>query len=69
MNPLATLLRSRKFWLSLIAVAQTIIFHYFTDFPPEVWQAINVILLFLVGTITAEDAAAKLHGNHPAQLK
>lgn len=66
MNILSSLLRSRKFWLSVIAVIQTIVFHYFTDFPAEVWESINVILLFLVGMIAVEDSAAKLHGNHPA---
>ena len=29
-------------------------------FPDEVWQAINVILLFLIGTIAAEDVAMKV---------
>ena len=65
----ATLLRSRKFWLAVIAVVQTIVFTLLPNFPDEVWQAINVILLFLISTIAVEDAAAKFHGNHPAQLK
>lgn len=60
MNPLVTLLHSRKFWLSVIAVVQTIVFQFFTDFPAEVWEAINVVLLFLVGMIAVEDAAAKV---------
>lgn len=56
------LIRSRKFWLSVIAVVQTIIFSLIPAFPDEVWQAINVILLFLVGAIAAEDAALKWGG-------
>lgn len=59
-NPFAALIRSRKFWLSVIALIQTVIFSYLPSFPDEVWQAINVILLFLVGMIAVEDAALKL---------
>lgn len=56
-NPFSQLLKSRKFWLSVIALIQTVIFSYLPNFPDEVWQAINVILLFLVGMIAVEDAA------------
>ena len=57
MNPLESLWRSRKFWL---AVVQTAVFAWLPGFPDEVWQAINVILLWLIGTIAVEDAAGKL---------
>lgn len=60
MNPLELLLRSRKFWLAVVAVAQTAVFALLPNFPDEVWQAINVILLWLIGMIAAEDAAKKL---------
>lgn len=59
-----SLIHSRKFWLSIIAVIQTIVFAFLPDFPDFVWEAINVILLFLVGMIALEDSAAKLNGNH-----
>lgn len=59
MNPLELLLRSRKFWLAVVAVAQTAVFALLPNFPDEVWQAINVILLWLIGMIAAEDAAGK----------
>lgn len=62
MSVLETLIRSRKFWLSLIAVVQTVVFSLLPTFPDEVWQAVNVILLFLVGTIAVEDAAMKFGG-------
>lgn len=64
---MSSLFKSRKFWLSVIAVIQTVVFSTLPNFPAEVWQAINVILLFLVGMIAVEDAAAKLRGNHPSQ--
>ena len=54
-----SILKSRKFWISVIAVIQTIVFSLVPDFPAEVWQAINVVLLFLVGMIAVEDAALK----------
>lgn len=60
MNPIELLLRSRKFWLAVVAVAQTAVFALLPNFPDEVWQAINVILLWLIGTIAAEDAASKI---------
>lgn len=59
-NPFDTLWKSRKFWLAVVAVVQTVVFTLLPGFPDVVWQAINVILLFLIGTITVEDAAAKL---------
>jgi len=58
-SPFQALLKSRKFWLAVIAVVQTIVFQFIPSMPDEVWQAINVILLFLVGMIAVEDAALK----------
>ena len=59
-NPFDTLWKSRKFWLAVVAVAQTVVFTLLPGFPDAVWQAINVILLWLIGMIAVEDAAAKL---------
>lgn len=59
-NPFDVLWKSRKFWLAVVAVAQTVVFTLLPGFPDEVWQAINVILLWLIGTIAVEDAASKL---------
>lgn len=61
MNVLKSLLRSRKVWLAIIGVAQTIIFTLLPDFDPAVWQAINVLLLAVIGSIAIEDAALKLN--------
>jgi hypothetical protein len=59
-TPWRALWRSRKFWLAVVAVVQTVIFTLLPDFPDEVWQAINIILLWLIGTIAVEDAASKI---------
>lgn len=60
MKPFEALWRSRKFWLAAVAVLQTVVFTLLPGFPDEVWQAIDVILLWLIGTIAVEDAAQKL---------
>jgi len=59
-NPFNALLRSRKFWLAVVAVIQTIIFTAVPTFPQDVWQAINELLVILIATIAIEDAAEKL---------
>ena len=60
MNTLKLLLRSRKFWLAVFGVAQTVVFQFYPEFPKEVWQAIDVLVVTLIGAIAAEDIAAKL---------
>lgn len=64
-NPFALLLRSRKFWLAMVALAQTLIFQYVPDFPTGVWAAIDAVLIVLIATIAWEDAAAKRSGGNP----
>ncbi len=58
---MASLLRSRKFWLAVFAVVQTVLAHYF-NWSEEIWQAINTIVMILIGMIAVEDAAKKLRG-------
>lgn len=53
---------SRKFWLSVVAVLNTVLFTLLPEFPQAVWESIQAILLFLIGMIAIEDAAAKLAG-------
>ena len=61
MNVLKQLFASRKFWLAVVGVAQTVLFQFVPNFPAEVWQAINVLILAVIGGITIEDAADKLN--------
>jgi predicted choloylglycine hydrolase len=56
---LLALLRSRKFWLAVIAVVQTIVFQFYPEFPPAMWQAIDGLLAVLIAGIAIEDAAEK----------
>lgn len=57
MTPFKLLLRSRKFWLAVFGLCQTILFHFIPTFPPEIWQAIDVLVVVLIGAIAYEDAA------------
>ncbi len=56
---LGALLRSRKFWLAIVALAQTILFQFVPQFPQEVWLSINGVLAVLIAAIAVEDAAEK----------
>jgi hypothetical protein len=56
---ISSLLRSRKFWLAVLALVQTIIFATIPDFPPAVWQSIDALLIALILAYTVEDAAAR----------
>ena len=73
MNVLKSLLRSRKVWLAIVGVVQTIVFATIPDFDPTVWQAINVLLLSVIAGIAVEDGCAKLGKNNvkilPAALE
>lgn len=62
-SPLKRLLYSRKFLLALVACAQTVLFQLVPNFPPVVWQSIDAILVIVIVTIAAEDAAAKFGSN------
>jgi hypothetical protein len=54
-----SLLISRKFWLAIVALAQTILFQFVPSFPKDVWLAIDAVLSVLIASIALEDAAEK----------
>jgi arginine exporter protein ArgO len=58
--PFNRLLHSSKFWLAVLACAQTVLFQFLPNFPQEVWQSIDTVLVIVIATIAVEDAAAKL---------
>lgn len=58
MDGLQSLMQSRKFWLAVFGVVQTLVFH-FLDVPDEVWQSIAALVGVLITTISIEDAAFK----------
>ena len=65
MSGILSLFKSRKFWLALVGVVQTIFFFFWPEAPAGLWEAINTILLILIGAIAVEDAATKLSGRNP----
>lgn len=52
------LLKSRKFWLAVVGVVQVIVLDAL-GVAPEIWAAIEALIVVLIGTIAIEDAAAK----------
>ena len=61
MDVLKSLLRSRKFWLAVFGVIQTVVLHYF-QVPDEIWQAIAALIGVLIASIALEDAGEKSGG-------
>ena len=61
MDVLKLLLRSRKFWLAVFGVIQTVVFHYI-DVPQDVWMSIDALVGVLIATIAVEDYAEKRGG-------
>jgi hypothetical protein len=55
---MASLLKSRKFWLSVFGVVQVLILHFF-QVPDPIWQAITALVMVLITSIAIEDAAEK----------
>ena len=55
------LLYSRKFWLAVFAVIQSVVLHYL-DVPREIWETIALLVGVLISGIAIEDAAEKRAG-------
>ena len=58
---LQKLLRSRKFWLAVVAVIQAVVLHYL-NVPDDIWQSIMALIGVLITMIAVEDAALKSSG-------
>ncbi len=56
---ITALFRSRKFLLLLLAFVTTVIFHYIPNFPAEIWQALDAVIVAVIIGIAVEDAAEK----------
>jgi hypothetical protein len=57
-DAIKALFRSRKFLLALFGVVQVIVLHYLSV-PDEIWQAITLLVLTLIGSIAYEDGKEK----------
>jgi len=56
---MASLLKSRKFWLAVFGVVQAVVLHYFAV-PDDIWQTIAALIGVLIAGIAVEDAGAKI---------
>ena len=56
---MSSLMNSRKFWLAVFAMVQTIVFSLIPNFPAEIWASIDAVVLMLIWAIAKEDAAEK----------
>jgi hypothetical protein len=54
------LLKSRKFWLAVFGVFQSVFFYYVPAFPEEIWKSIDVLVVVLILSIAIEDAGKKI---------
>ncbi len=59
-NPLYLLLRSRKVWTALIALAVAVLLQLVPDFPKDVLDRIIDLAQILIAAIAVEDVAGKL---------
>ena len=55
------LLHSRKFWLAVFGLVQTIVLHY-VAVPQDIWLAIDALVGVLIVSIAVEDAGEKIAG-------
>lgn len=50
------LLKSRQFWVAVLALIQTLVLNYL-NVPAEIWASIDAILVVVIGTFTVEQVA------------
>ena len=56
---MSSLLKSRKFWLAVFGVLQSVVLHYL-QVPDEIWQSIAGLVAVLIGSIALEDAGRNI---------
>jgi xanthine/uracil/vitamin C permease (AzgA family) len=55
---MASLLRSRKFWLAVVGIIQVLALDYL-GVPENIWQSIAALIGVLIAGIALEDAGEK----------
>lgn len=58
---MASLLKSRKFWLAVFGVVQAVVLHYL-NVPEDIWQTIALLVGVVIAGIAVEDAGEKASG-------
>ena len=59
MSFLKSLLVSRKFWLAVFGIIQSVVLHYLSV-PDEIWQSIAALVGVLIASIAIEDAGRNI---------
>ena len=54
---LVGLLTSRKFWLAVVALVQTVLFNIYPTFPQAMWQSIDALIAVILAIWTVDDNA------------
>ena len=57
---MASLLKSRKFWLAVVGVVEVIVLNYL-KVPADIWQAIAGLIAVLIAGIAVEDAGTNIN--------
>ena len=65
---MSSLLKSRKFWLAVFGVVQSLVLYYLAV-PEPIWMSIDALVLTVIATITVEDVAKLRAGVHPVQVQ
>ena len=53
------LLKSRRLWLAIVAVAQTVVLQG-AGVDPQVWQTINGVIAVVIAFVTVDDTATNI---------
>lgn len=56
---MANLLKSRKFWLAVFGVIQSVVLYYL-NVPDEIWQTIAALVATVIAGIAIEDAGRNI---------
>ena len=59
--------KSRKFWLAVYGVAQTLVLHYF-QVPADIIAAVDALIVVLISAIAYEDAANATAGRYDGPI-
>ena len=69
-NKWVELLKSRRLWLAVVAVIQTVALQT-SGVDPAIWQTINAVIVVLIAILTVDDTAATvtttIHKVHQAK--
>lgn len=57
MDVIKRFIGSRKFWLAVFDMVQTLVFYLFPQLPKNIWESVHTLVLVLIGAFAVEDVA------------